>query len=164
LRTIRNVNEKPVKTILTISKQKEEQRVLTRLNGQRTARTLPFLGYLKLVLLDPGDTPVMRPGYQSAHAVVTLDSSIIVGGMLWPNSNLSQLTASLGYVLQDGKTTNEHVQHLPEYIEAAISMGDRQAGDHIPGSHRIPSRLRFVAKKWGTPQQPLRVVLGEAIN
>jgi hypothetical protein len=31
-------------------------------------------------------------------------------------------------------------------------------------SHRILSRLRFVAKKWGTPKQPLRVVLGEAIN
>jgi hypothetical protein len=31
-------------------------------------------------------------------------------------------------------------------------------------SQRILSRLRFVAKKQGTPKQPLRVVLGEAIN
>jgi hypothetical protein len=86
----------------------------------------------------PGDTLVMRPGYPIAHAVVTLNDSIIVRGMLWPNSNLSQLTASLAYVLKNGKTTNKHVpKHLPEYIEAAISMGNRQAGDGIPGLPQI---------------------------
>jgi hypothetical protein len=92
------------------------------------------VGHLKLVLLSQGDILVMRPGYPIAHAVVTLNNSIIVRGMLWPNSNLSQLTASLAYVLKNGKTTNEHVpKHLPEYIEAAISMGNCQAGDSIPG-------------------------------
>jgi hypothetical protein len=96
------------------------------------------VSHLKLVLLSQGDTLVMRPGYPIAHAVVTLNSSIIVRGMLWPNSNLSQLTASLAYVLKNGKTTNKHVpKHLPEYIEAAISMGNRQVGDGIPGILQI---------------------------
>jgi hypothetical protein len=35
------------------------------------------------------------------------------------------------------KLTNEHVQHLPEFIEVTISMGDRQAGDHILGLSQI---------------------------
>jgi hypothetical protein len=96
------------------------------------------VGHLKLVLLSPGDTLVMRLEYPIAHAVVTLNNSIIVRGMLWPNSNLFQLTASLAYVLKNGKTTNEHVpKHLPEYIEAAISMGNRQAGDGILGLPQI---------------------------
>jgi hypothetical protein len=36
---IRHVNEEPVKTFLMISKQKEEQQVLTQLNGQHTTVT-----------------------------------------------------------------------------------------------------------------------------
>lgn len=38
-------------------------------------------GATKLVFLEPGDTLVIRPGHAMVHYVVTLDDSIMAGGM-----------------------------------------------------------------------------------
>jgi hypothetical protein len=53
---IRHVNEEPVKTFLTISKQQEEQRALARLNGQR-ALTASFAATPSMLLSAPAPAP-----------------------------------------------------------------------------------------------------------
>jgi hypothetical protein len=57
------------------------------------------VGHLKLVLLSPGDTLVMRLGYPIAHAVVTLNNSVSPAPQFTGTSelHLSRHTSSPAY-------------------------------------------------------------------
>jgi hypothetical protein len=99
----------------------EERQATFRDEGQHWMPT----GELKLVLLRPGDTFIMRPGHPVIHAVLTLDDSIMVGGMIWPESGLKELAESMTYIAKNFPTTNEHVpRQLPEFIDAILRLGN----------------------------------------
>jgi hypothetical protein len=89
------------------------------------------VGHFKLVLLRPGDTFIMRPGHAIVHAVLTLDDSVMVGGMVWPEQGLQALSNCLEYIAKSKDTTNEYVpKQLPEYIDAIIRLGNDQS-EHL---------------------------------
>jgi hypothetical protein len=62
--------------LLTPSKTQAE----FRYNGLRFK---PEKGTYKLVYLEPGDTIIMRCGFPVMHSVLTLDDSIMAGGIYW---------------------------------------------------------------------------------
>jgi hypothetical protein len=43
----------------------------------------PALGKIKGVVLRPGETLIMRPGYPVLHALLTIEDSFMLGGMIW---------------------------------------------------------------------------------
>jgi hypothetical protein len=95
----------------------EKEQADFQIHGQ----TWMLVGYMKLVLLRPGDTFIMRPGHPIVYAVLTLDDSIMVGGMIWPEGGLRAVTNHITYIAENDETTNEHVpRQLLEYIDAAI--------------------------------------------
>lgn len=69
------------------------------------------------ILLRPGDTLIMRPGYPVVHAVLTIEDSFMTGGMIWPESSLSQVMTNMGYILQNDLSTNEAApRQLPQVL------------------------------------------------
>ncbi|KAF2688456.1 hypothetical protein K458DRAFT_293613, partial [Lentithecium fluviatile CBS 122367] len=69
------------------------------------------------ILLRPGDTLIMRPGYQVIHAVLTIEDSFMTGGMIWPESPIAQVMANMGYILQNNLSTNEDApRQLPQVL------------------------------------------------
>jgi hypothetical protein len=96
------------------------------------------VGRMKLVLLGPGDTLIMRPGYPIVHAVVTLDDSVMVGGMLWPQHGLFKLAGSLDYITSNPGTTNEYIpKQLPEYLDALDRLARSQVVEGGYARHPI---------------------------
>ncbi|KAF9729794.1 hypothetical protein PMIN06_013030 [Paraphaeosphaeria minitans] len=47
------------------------------------------------ILLRPGDTLIMRPGYPVIHAVLTIEDSFMTGGMIWPESSIAQVMTNI---------------------------------------------------------------------
>ncbi|CAO2653031.1 Nn.00g024420.m01.CDS01 [Neocucurbitaria sp. VM-36] len=90
-------------------------------------------GQMKLIVLQPGDTLIMRPGYPIVHSVLTLEDSIMVGGMIWSQDNITNIIENLQYIMHKDRAsvTNEHVpKQLPEYIESLLAM---DSNDHLTG-------------------------------
>ncbi|KAK7178567.1 hypothetical protein PSPO01_15384 [Paraphaeosphaeria sporulosa] len=69
------------------------------------------------ILLRPGDTLIMRPGYPVIHAVLTIEDSFMTGGMIWPESSIAQVMTNIGYILQNSLSTNEDApRQLPQVL------------------------------------------------
>ena len=69
------------------------------------------------ILLRPGDTLIMRPGYPVIHAVLTIEDSFMTGGMIWPEGSIVQVMANMGYILQNNLSTNEDApRQLPQVL------------------------------------------------
>lgn len=80
---------------------------------------------MKLILLGPGDTLIMHPGYLVAHSVLTLDDSIMACGMIWPCTGLDKAMKNMEYIMTVFRTTSELApQQLTEYIETLLLMAE----------------------------------------
>jgi hypothetical protein len=103
----------------------------------------PAAGTMKMILLEPGDTLIMRPGHLVIHAVLTLEDSLMAGGMMWPESakELEALFENLQYIALSPMVTNEHhSKQLPEILESLkiwmeMELAERKSrGSPVDGS------------------------------
>ncbi|KAL5371085.1 hypothetical protein DPSP01_014502 [Paraphaeosphaeria sporulosa] len=77
----------------------------------------PAPGTVQGILLRPGDTLIMRPGYPVIHAVLTIEDSFMTGGMIWPESSIAQVMTNIGYIVQNSLSTNEDApRQLPQVL------------------------------------------------
>jgi hypothetical protein len=77
----------------------------------------PAPGTVQGILLRPGDTLIMRPGYPVIHAVLTIEDSFMTGGMIWPEGSVAQVMTNMGYILQNNLSTNEDApRQLPQVL------------------------------------------------
>ncbi|KAF5846132.1 hypothetical protein GGP41_008635 [Bipolaris sorokiniana] len=119
------------------------------------ASTLAFLSNTED---DPNHIPALcveeNPELVSLNVVVAVNKKNGEDG----NKALQNIKQSLEKIFtilsefSEERDNNRAIEH--QIFNAIISIC----------SHRILSRLRFMATKRGTPRQPLRVILGEAIN
>ncbi|KAF2870600.1 hypothetical protein BDV95DRAFT_462850, partial [Massariosphaeria phaeospora] len=87
--------------------------------SQKGMTWTPAPGTVKMIVLRPEDTLVMRPGFPVIHAVLTLDDSLAAGGMIWANTAIPKIMENLAYILPYAVTTNELIpRQLPEYLDA----------------------------------------------
>ncbi|KAH7111854.1 hypothetical protein B0J11DRAFT_585782 [Dendryphion nanum] len=82
------------------------------------AKWAPPQGSVKGVFLRPGDTIMMRPGYPVIHAVLTIEDSLMMGGMVWPERKIASLMENLRFMLSNGLTSNELMpRQLPDILD-----------------------------------------------
>ncbi|KAH7070843.1 hypothetical protein FB567DRAFT_554641 [Paraphoma chrysanthemicola] len=112
-----------------------------RMKFKNTGSTWVPLGHTKVIVLRAGDTFIMRPGYPIVHSVLTLQDSIMVGGMIWSQPDLVHCMANIKYIMDKdhADVTNEHIpKQLPAYFNELLAMMRRSAGaaDKHPASGR----------------------------
>jgi hypothetical protein len=85
---------------------------------------------MKMILLEPGDTLLMLPGRPAVHSSLTIDDSVMIGGMMWPNSGVAGVFKTLGYIIDNWAGMNERIprQH-PEILDAFKSLMDEMFND-----------------------------------
>ncbi|KAF2122015.1 hypothetical protein BDV96DRAFT_562796 [Lophiotrema nucula] len=77
----------------------------------------PPKGTVKCYVLKPGDTLIMRPGYPIAHSVISLEDSLMTGGMMWPRSGIAPVLENLSYIMTHPRVTNEDIpRQLPNFL------------------------------------------------
>jgi hypothetical protein len=78
----------------------------------------PHADYVQLILLRPGDTLIMRPGYPVVHCVLTLDDSIARGGMIWSAADIEKIVSNIEFIISTPTVTNEHIpRQLLDYFD-----------------------------------------------
>ena len=71
----------------------------------------------RMIILEKDDVLLMPPGLRVLHAVFTLETSLMEGGMLWDEYNIPNLLHELLWVSQNRSCTNEAIAYqLPEII------------------------------------------------
>ena len=76
----------------------------------------------RMIILEKDDVLLMPPGLRVLHAVYTLDTSLMEGGMLWDEENIPTLLKELLWVTQNQLCTNEAVAYqLPRIVDALKS-------------------------------------------
>jgi hypothetical protein len=82
----------------------------------------------RAVLLRPGDTLVMRPGYMIPHFVLTGEDSLTIGGMEWVADSLPSIMQQLKFIIPRYMATNEHVpRQITEILDMLEDLVTRQA-------------------------------------
>lgn len=61
----------------------------------------------RTLVLRPGDVFFMPPGIRIIHAVLTLENSLMCGGMLWDDFTLVPLLQTIHWIGKNQRTTNE---------------------------------------------------------
>jgi hypothetical protein len=91
--------------------------------GEYGTEWQPKVGSMKMILIEPGDTLLMLPGRPVVHSVLTIDDSVMIGGMMWPNSGVASVFKTLGYIIENWAVTNERIpRQLPEILNALRSL------------------------------------------
>jgi hypothetical protein len=70
----------------------------------------------RVIILEKDDVLPMVPGLRLLHAVFTLETSLMEGGMLWVEYNIPQLLDELLWVGQNQSYTNEAICSLVSSI------------------------------------------------
>jgi hypothetical protein len=65
----------------------------------------------RVIILEKDDVLLMPPGLRVLHAVFTLETSLMEGGMLWDECNIPQLLNELLWVGQNQSCTNEAIAY-----------------------------------------------------
>ncbi|KAF2741701.1 hypothetical protein M011DRAFT_413993 [Sporormia fimetaria CBS 119925] len=86
--------------------------------GEQGLEWNPTPGSVQGILLRPGDTLIMRPGYPVIHAVLTIEDAFMTGGMIWSENSIGNIMANLEFILTNMDTTNEQApRQLPQILE-----------------------------------------------
>jgi hypothetical protein len=73
----------------------------------------------RIIILEKDDVLLMPPGVRVLHTVFTLETSLMVGGMLWDEYNIQDLLDELLWVGQNQLCTNEAIAYqLPKIIDS----------------------------------------------
>jgi hypothetical protein len=93
----------------------------------------------RAVILRPGDVFFMPPGLRVIHAVLTLETSLMCGGMLWDDFTLLPLLQTIHWIGENQKTTNEALPHqLGEVLNQLERVLSRE-----PNSLRSGTRVEL---------------------
>jgi len=85
--------------------------------AQHGGRWVPG-GKGRMVILEKDDVLLMPPGVRTLHAVFTLETSLMEGGMLWDECNIPDLLDELFWVGKNQSCTNEALAYqLPSIIQ-----------------------------------------------
>jgi hypothetical protein len=85
--------------------------------AQHGGRWVPG-GKGRMVILEKDDVLLMPPGVRTLHAVFTLETSLMEGGMLWDECNIPDLLDELFWVGKNQSCTNEATAYqLPSIIQ-----------------------------------------------
>jgi len=76
----------------------------------------------RAVILRPGDVFFMPPGLKVIHGVLTLETSLMCGGMLWDDLTLLPLLQTIYWIGKNQRTTNEA---LPYQLGEVLSQLER---------------------------------------
>jgi hypothetical protein len=102
---------------------------------------------IQIMVLTPGDTLIMRPGYPIIHAVVTLEDSLMMGGMMWASDNIACTMENIMYIMSDPGTTNEAVPaQFPEFVDELEVFLNEQGRDTDDVDVKAVRALKAAAK------------------
>ncbi|KAH8698074.1 hypothetical protein GQ44DRAFT_596995, partial [Phaeosphaeriaceae sp. PMI808] len=86
--------------------------------GEQGLEWKPPPGSVQGILLRPGDTLIMRPGYLVIHAVLTVEDAFMTGGMIWSESGIGNIMANIEFILTNMVATNEQApRQLPQILD-----------------------------------------------
>jgi hypothetical protein len=87
----------------------------------------------RALILGPGDVFFMPPGTRVIHAVLTLETCLMDGGMLWDDLTLLPLLQTIHWIGRNQNATNEA---LPYQLGAVLNQLER-AFDQVVGTSRF---------------------------
>lgn len=85
----------------------------------------------RAIILGPGDVFFMPPGTRVIHAVLTLETCLMDGGMLWDDLTLLPLLRTLHWIGRNQNATNEA---LPLQLGDVLNQLERVLGQAVSGS------------------------------
>lgn len=123
-------------------------------------------GRERLILLDIDDVLFMPPGVKVVHAVHTMETSLMEGGMVWDYCNVSPILESIYWIASYQMATNEAIPWELLAIVAALQrqvnsdiarfMGEEQRHSEFrAGIRRMVSKLKALGCKCSRAQYVL---------
>jgi hypothetical protein len=100
----------------------------------------------RVIILEKDDVLFMPPGLRTLHAVFTLGSSLMEGGMLWDEYNIPALLDELLWVAQNQACTNEAIAYqLPSIIDT-LEIWTREHDDRLSIVRKSPDYIQIVER------------------
>ncbi|OCK84585.1 hypothetical protein K432DRAFT_281156, partial [Lepidopterella palustris CBS 459.81] len=94
---------------------------------------LPTKGRFKMVVLEPQDTLIMPPGTIVVHAPITVEDSLMDGGMFWDEKNLLPTLRNILDVARNPSISNEIVPRqfaeVMDELEAWVKKDTQRFAD-----------------------------------
>jgi hypothetical protein len=79
-------------------------------------------GKARTLMIEPDETLLMPAGSMIIHAVLTLETSLMEGGMLWDELSVNKILENMLWMAKNQQSTNEP---WPNHIQALIKQLDR---------------------------------------
>ncbi|KAM0721368.1 hypothetical protein Q7P37_002292 [Cladosporium fusiforme] len=98
----------------------------------------------RVIILEKDDVLLMPPGVRTLHSVLTLEDSLMEGGMLWDEHNIPALLDELLWVAQHQLCTNEPIAYqLPKIIDE-LECWAREQGNETPDRISSPEHVHLI--------------------
>jgi len=108
--------------------------------GEHGLEWRPAPGSIQGILLRPGDTLIMRPGYPVIHAVLTIEDTFMTGGMIWSENRIGNIMANLEFILTNMDATNEQA---PRQLPQILDRLDLHVKEHLVSARGTGSLFNY---------------------
>lgn len=92
-------------------------------------------GKARTILINPDEVFLMPPGAMVIHAVLTLETSLMEGSMLWDDLQVNEILENMTWIAKNQQATNEA---WPTHIQAIVAQLDRAVVSDIGRFFRAP--------------------------
>ena len=100
----------------------------------------------RVVVLERDDVLLMPPGTRMLHTVFTLEPSLMEGGMLWDECNISSLLDELLWIAQNQICTNKAIAYQLPSIVDALEAWLQENLSQSPAVESIPDYVACVQR------------------
>jgi hypothetical protein len=101
----------------------------------------------RAVILQPGDVFFMPPGIRVIHAVLTLDTCLMTGGMVWDELTILPTLQGLLWVCQNQRATNEAIpyQLSSTLDELEWRITESEISSFLPCADQVSEILKVIS-------------------